>query len=264
MPAKPHDRKVLARNLRWACECLGYRNLKVAAEELGVGYDWLRRAVTQGVSFNRGDKTPLDDLANFFGVSKDDLWGDPPDHFQKAVLAKAKPDHVKHSVTLEAVLRHYGLHRPALLAKCVDVINHYRDKLANPNIPDPEHRYCIVEASATEPPSPRRSSLDDIDRAVEERLSQVRRLPKREILEAVVRARIEREQRHDRLSRFRGPASWEATRAEIVAMLVHLLTEERGVGSEADEAALTALAQRYAQRLWDGEFTPGKTSPGGV
>ncbi|MDX2039573.1 MAG: hypothetical protein SFX72_23240 [Isosphaeraceae bacterium] len=243
---------------------MGYRNLKVAAEELGVGYDWLRRAVTQGVSFNRGDKTPLDDLAKFFGVSKDDLWGDPSDRFRKAVLVKAKPDHVKHSVTLEAVLRHYGMDRPALLAKCVDVINHYRDKLANPSIPDPKDRYCLVEASATEPIWPRSTNPEAIDQAVENRLSQIRRLPKREVLEAVVRARIEREQRHDRLSRYRDLANWEATRAEIVAMLVHLLMEERGVGSEADAAALTALAQRYAQRLWDGEFTPGNSSPGGA
>lgn len=139
-----HDRKALARNLRWACDCLGYPNLKVASAELKVGYDWLRRAVTKGVGYARDGNTSLDKLASFFGISKEHLWGDPPDQFQRAVLAKAKPDHVKHSVTLEAVLRHYGKHRPDLLAKCVDVINHYRDKLDHPNIPDPEDCYCIV------------------------------------------------------------------------------------------------------------------------
>lgn len=239
---------------------MGCRNLKVAHQEFGVGYDWLRRAVTKGVGFARDGNKSLDILASFFGVPKEELWGDPPDRFRKAVLAKAKPDHVAHSVTLEAVLRHYGRHRPPLLARCLDVINHYREKIDHPDIPDPEHRYCIVEASATEPPSPRRSHPDDIDRAVEDRLSQVRRLPKRETLEAVVRARIEREQRHDRLSRFRSSLDWEANRAEIVGMLVHLLMVE-SVGSEEDLAALTALAQRYAQRLWDGDF---KSSPGGV
>jgi hypothetical protein len=265
MAGEAHDKAILARNLQWACECMGYRNLRVAATELGVRYDWLRRAVTQGVGYARDGNTALDDLARFFGVPKKALWGDPPDQFQRAVLAKAKPDHVKHSVTLEAVLRHHEKERPALLAKCLDVINHYRDKIDHPNIPDPKFHYCIVEASATELIWPRRPNPEAIDQAVEDRLSQVRRLPKREILEAIVQARIEREQRHDRLSRYRHPASWEATRAEIVAMLVHLLAEERGdVGSDEDLAALTALAHRYVQRLWDGEFAPGKSSPSGV
>lgn len=140
--------RMFAQNLRWACECMGYRNIKEAAAGLGVGYAWLRRAVTRGVERTRRDNQALDRLSQFFDVPKDSFWGDQNDTFRKSVLRIAQPDHVGHSVTLEVVLRHYRNHRPKLLVQCLDVISHYKVRLEDPSIESPEKRFCIIEAGA--------------------------------------------------------------------------------------------------------------------
>jgi hypothetical protein len=262
-------KQAFARNVRWACDCMGFGSLKEAAGELGVGYDWLRRAVTQGVIRTRKDNPAVTNLADFFGVKKDVLWDEPGEAFRMAVLAKAKPDYLAHCLTLEAVLRHYGYHRPDLLSRCLDVIRHYKEKIDHPAMDSPEDRYCVIEASATGESLPRRSEKDWMDSAVEERLSRARLLPKRQILEEVVQARIERQlQRQKSLSQFDDRKSWESAKTEIVSMLVHLFLDAiqaDGTLAVDDElrAKLAVVAEGYAKKLWDGEYAPGKEASGG-
>ena len=238
---------------------MGYRNYKEAALDLGVGYDWLRRAVTRGIGWTRGENPDLGKLAQYFGVPKDAFWEDSPDRFEMAVLANAKPDHIAHCVTLEGVLRHYGSHRPDLLKRCLDVITHYKEKIAEPSSASPEDYYCFVEARTTDFVRLWERGASISDKAVEERLSRLRLLPKREILEEVVKARINEERRQDRLRSFRYEESWDRAKSEIVNMTVCVLSEfiqqERELNDQ-ERAALVALAERYAQRLREGEFAP--------
>jgi DNA adenine methylase len=257
------EQALCAANVRWMCDCMGFRTYKEAACALGVGYDWLRRAVTRGIGWTRGKNPDLEKLASYFDVPKDVFWKDSDDRLRLAVIAKAKPDYVTHCVTVEAVLRHYGQHRPNLLQRCLDVIAHYQQKIIDPGIESPEDRYCFVEASITKSTLSGGTKLDWVDAAVQERLSRLRLLPKREVLEEVVEARIDQERRHERLSRFRNPESWQSAKAEIVNMLVHIFSEatkDDGAVDDQTRAALTAVAEQFVQRLWEGEFAPEKAA----
>jgi len=243
---------------------MDFGSFREAAEAFDVGYDWLRRAVTQGVAWTRKDNPAVTKLATFFGVRQEEIWEEPGEVFRMAVLAKAKPDYYARCLTLEAVLRHYGKNRPSLLDTCLDVIEHYKQKIDRPDMESPDHCYIIVEAADFGASRIQGSSSDWIDVAVEKRLSQLRLLPKREILEEVVQARIARLKRQESLNFFSSPEYWEhLAKPKIVQMLMHVFMDalQDDGGAAVDDETMTKLAvvaEGYAQKLWDGEYRPSK------
>jgi DNA adenine methylase len=66
--------EVVRSNIRWLLRsaCLSQR---VAAEEIGVRYKWMRRICHHGLAWSdRRTAASLDKLAEFFGVTTDSLW----------------------------------------------------------------------------------------------------------------------------------------------------------------------------------------------
>jgi hypothetical protein len=242
-------------------------SLREAATAFKVGYDWLRRAVTQGVPGTRTGSC-ITKLAAYFDVPTNSLWEESGEQFRMAVLAKANPDYYARFLTLEAVLRHYGNNRPSLLRKCLDVIDLYRQKIDSPSTVNPEHYFIIVEAPELGESRIYRPSTDWQDEAVAKRLSQLRLLPKREILEEVVQARIARFKRQQNLLNFHSEAVWEhgGAKQEIVLMLIQILIdiyqEDNPTVDDETMAKLTVWAEGYAQKLWDGEYAPGRKAAG--
>src|SRR4051812_3796706 len=77
-----------AHNLRFAINLNGW-NLKEAAENLGVAYTWLRRAVTQGVHHTRKTNPSIEKIAAYFGCSPELLW-DPDNEFGNHVSGRLR------------------------------------------------------------------------------------------------------------------------------------------------------------------------------
>ncbi len=267
-----------ARNVRWACDRMDFGSLREAAEAIGVSYVWLRRAVTQGVAWTRKDNPSVDKLAGFFEVHSYVLWEDSDEHFRKAVIAKANPDYITHCLMLEGVLRHYRQARPNLLAKCLALIDAYARHVADPGeYGDPYNRFLVVENLDVG----RRFDHDTtswIDYAVDRRLNELRMLPRAQILEEAVAARVRLLQLRTSLVVVTSDHEWKYfLKKALVAMMIGLMTDvlqQEGELSAKDErkAKLLHLAEEYARRLWDGEFGPyrkivdpfGRTTKGGT
>lgn len=243
---------------------MGFGSYREAADAFEVGYEWLRRAVTRGVAWTRGNNPALSNLAKFFGVYQVDLWEESGERFRMAVLAKANPDYLAHCLKLEEVLRHFGKNRPLLLCRCLEIIDCFKQKIDSPGMVNPEHYFIIVEAADLGESRIQGLSTDWTDVAVEKRLSQLRLLPKREILEELVQARIDRLKRKQNLLNFHSEANWEygGAKREIVQMLIKIFRdtcqEDNPAIDDETTAKLAALAEGYAQKLWDGEFAPSK------
>ena len=157
-------------------------------------------------------------------------------------------------------------HPPARpCARCLDVIKEYEQYIKRPDMGIPGTNYLMVEANTLGESWAPRSSKDWYDLAVEKRLSQLRLLPKREILEEAVQARIAGLQRQEKLGCFHlSPLYWEhVAKPEIVQMLIHIFMDalQDDGNAAVDNETMTKLAvvaEGYAQKLWDGEYKPSK------
>ncbi len=182
-----------------------------------------------------------------------------------AVLKKSNPDYTEHCLVFEEVLRHYWRWRPPLLDQCIKIFHQFRLNIDDPTNDDPRWSFTIVEKAGLNAGDSLRSAELAIRESYlraefERRLIQMRLLPKTEVLEQVIRERIATLERQKHLNHLHSNHSWEVggAKREIIRMLECIFSEalqsDAETLSEEKMKQVTAVAESFAKKLWDGEY----------
>jgi hypothetical protein len=138
-------------------------------------------------------------------------------------------------------------------------------KLDDPNNDDPRWMFTIVEKAELKPGDTLWSAQLAIREShlraeFEKRLIQMRLLPRPEVLEQVIRERFVTLERQKHLERLHSDFSWTwgGARREVVKMLecifFEALQSDGDTLSDDKRKGVTAVAESFAKKLWDGEY----------